>query len=128
VGLWRLVNNIWSLSDSGIGGSYNNGLIQPFVNYNFAGGLLPDQYPDHHRQLEGREQPAVDGAARRRRRQDLPSWLTAGEYAGVGLLQRGQAGQRAELADSRPGAVHVPEIGGVGSVMPICCGRRPKSG
>jgi hypothetical protein len=34
-----LVNNIWSLSDSGTGGSYNNATIQPFLNYNFAGGL-----------------------------------------------------------------------------------------
>jgi hypothetical protein len=30
-----LVNNIWSLSSDKRGGSYNNGLIQPFVNYNF---------------------------------------------------------------------------------------------
>ena len=34
-----LVNNIWSLADSGTGGSYNNALIQPFINYNFAGGF-----------------------------------------------------------------------------------------
>jgi hypothetical protein len=34
-----LVNNIWSVSSSGQGGSYNNGLIQPFVNYNFPGGF-----------------------------------------------------------------------------------------
>lgn len=34
-----LVNNIWSLSSSKQGGSYNNGLIQPFLNYNFKGGL-----------------------------------------------------------------------------------------
>ncbi len=40
-----LVNNIWSLSDSGIGGSYNNGLIQPFVNFNFAGGLYLTSTP-----------------------------------------------------------------------------------
>ena len=34
-----LVNNIWSLTSDKQGGSYNNGLIQPFVNYNFEGGL-----------------------------------------------------------------------------------------
>jgi len=34
-----LVNNIWSLSSSEQGGSYNNGLIQPFLNYNFHSGL-----------------------------------------------------------------------------------------
>jgi hypothetical protein len=34
-----LANNIWSLSSSKQGGAYNNGLIQPFVNYNFEGGF-----------------------------------------------------------------------------------------
>ena len=34
-----LVNNIWSLSSSQQGGSYNNGLIQPFLNYNTPSGL-----------------------------------------------------------------------------------------
>jgi hypothetical protein len=40
-----LVNNIWSLSDSKQGGSYNNGLIQPFVNYNFSGGFYLTSAP-----------------------------------------------------------------------------------
>lgn len=34
-----LANNVWSLSGNKQGGSYNTGLIQPFVNYNFPGGL-----------------------------------------------------------------------------------------
>ena len=34
-----LANNVWSLSSSKQGGSYSTGLIQPFVNYNFEGGL-----------------------------------------------------------------------------------------
>jgi hypothetical protein len=34
-----LTNNVWSLSSNKQGGSYNNGLIQPFINYNF-----PDFY------------------------------------------------------------------------------------
>ncbi|HYN79582.1 MAG TPA: neuromedin U [Lamprocystis sp. (in: g-proteobacteria)] len=34
-----LANNIWSLTNNGRGGYYNNGLIQPFVNYNFKGGV-----------------------------------------------------------------------------------------
>jgi len=34
-----LVNNIWSLSSDKQGGSYNNGLIQPFLNYNFPQGF-----------------------------------------------------------------------------------------
>jgi hypothetical protein len=33
-----LVNNVWSLTSNKQGGSYNNGLIQPFVNYNLPGG------------------------------------------------------------------------------------------
>jgi len=34
-----LANNLWSLTSDKQGGSYNNGLVQPFVNYNFDGGL-----------------------------------------------------------------------------------------
>jgi hypothetical protein len=34
-----LVNNVWSLTNNQQGGYYNNGLMQPFVNYNFKGGL-----------------------------------------------------------------------------------------
>jgi hypothetical protein len=34
-----LVNNVWALSNDKRGGAYNNGLMQPFVNYNFQGGL-----------------------------------------------------------------------------------------
>lgn len=33
-----LVNNVWSLSSNKQGGAYNNGLIQPFLNYNFPDG------------------------------------------------------------------------------------------
>jgi hypothetical protein len=40
-----LVNNVWSLSGSQRGGSYNNGLIQPFLNYNFPGGLYLTSSP-----------------------------------------------------------------------------------
>jgi len=40
-----LVNNLWSLSDSRSGGSYNNMLIQPFLNYNFAGGTYLTSSP-----------------------------------------------------------------------------------
>ena len=40
-----LVNNIWSLSSSQHGGSYNNGLIQPFVNYNFKEGFYLTSAP-----------------------------------------------------------------------------------
>jgi len=40
-----LVNNVWSLSSSGRGGSYNNFLLQPFVNYNFPGGTYVNSVP-----------------------------------------------------------------------------------
>jgi hypothetical protein len=40
-----LVNNIWSLTSNQTGGSYNNGLIQPFVNYNFEGGVYLTSAP-----------------------------------------------------------------------------------
>ncbi len=39
-----LVNNVWSVG-SGAGGSYNNFLLQPFVNYNFPGGFYLTSAP-----------------------------------------------------------------------------------
>ncbi len=42
-----LMNNVWSLSkDKGNDGSYNDGLLQPFVNYNFKGGLYVKSAPE----------------------------------------------------------------------------------
>jgi hypothetical protein len=35
-----LANNVWSLGTSSGAPAYNNGLIQPFVNYNFQHGLF----------------------------------------------------------------------------------------
>jgi len=40
-----LANNIWSLSSDERGGAYNNGLIQPFVNYNFKEGFYLTSAP-----------------------------------------------------------------------------------
>ena len=40
-----LANNIWSLSSDKRGGSYNNGLIQPFLNYNYPGGFYLTSSP-----------------------------------------------------------------------------------
>ena len=40
-----LVNNVWSLTSDKQGGSYNNGLIQPFVNYNFPDGFYLTSSP-----------------------------------------------------------------------------------
>ena len=39
-----LVNNVWSFGTGG-GGSYNNFLLQPFVNYNFEGGTYLSSSP-----------------------------------------------------------------------------------
>ena len=40
-----LINNIWSLGTSSSDPSYNNGLIQPFVNYNLPGGTYINSIP-----------------------------------------------------------------------------------
>ena len=40
-----LVNNVWSLSGGKQGGAYNNGLLQPFVNYNFPAGFYLTSAP-----------------------------------------------------------------------------------
>jgi hypothetical protein len=39
-----LINNVWSL-DTSSAPSYNNGLIQPFLNYNFEGGTYVPSAP-----------------------------------------------------------------------------------
>jgi hypothetical protein len=98
-----LVNNVWSVG-GGSAPKYNNFLLQPFLNYNFQLGA------DHHRELGSRLEPALDGAARRRRRQDLPLRAAAGEHAARRVLQRGRARQRPRLAAALPDPVHVPEV------------------
>ena len=40
-----LMNNVWSVSGDKQGGSYSNGLIQPFVNYNFPDGFYLTSAP-----------------------------------------------------------------------------------
>ena len=40
-----LINNLWSVGTRNGAPSYNNGLIQPFVNYNFAEGLYVTTSP-----------------------------------------------------------------------------------
>jgi hypothetical protein len=40
-----LVNNVWSLTSDKRGGAYNNGLIQPFLNYNFPDGFYLTSAP-----------------------------------------------------------------------------------
>ena len=45
LGLWRSFNNVWSVGGSGSDPSYNNFLIQPFLNYNFPGGIYLSSSP-----------------------------------------------------------------------------------
>jgi len=40
-----LLNNVWALSSSKQGGRYNNFLLQPFLNYNFPGGMYLTSSP-----------------------------------------------------------------------------------
>jgi hypothetical protein len=40
-----LMNNVWALSKDRQGGKFNNGLLQPFINYNFKGGLYLTSSP-----------------------------------------------------------------------------------
>jgi hypothetical protein len=40
-----LANNLWSVSSSHNDPSYNKFLLQPFINYNFAGGLYLTSAP-----------------------------------------------------------------------------------
>lgn len=40
-----LVNNVWSMDTSDAATEYNNGVIQPFVNYNFKSGLYLTSVP-----------------------------------------------------------------------------------
>ncbi|MCG6941486.1 MAG: hypothetical protein LJE69_09575 [Thiohalocapsa sp.] len=39
-----LINNVWSL-DTSDDASFNNGLVQPFLNYNFKGGTYLTSAP-----------------------------------------------------------------------------------
>ena len=105
-----LVNNVWSVSGNKRGGSYSNGLIQPFVNYNFPGGLLPHQRADRDGRVAGGERTEVDGAAGWRRGQDLPLRQAAGEHAALGVLQHREARFRRQLADPRASAADVPQV------------------
>ena len=90
-----LVNNIWSLTSNKQGGSYNNGLIQPFVNYNFKDGVYLTTAPILTVDWKADSGQQMDGADRRRRRQDLSPRQAAGEYAAFRLLQRRAARLRA---------------------------------
>ena len=105
-----LVNNVWSLSSDERGGSYNNGLIQPFVNYNFKAASTS---PAHRsRRSTGRPiaankwtVPVGGGVGKIFHLGKLPVNTQL-----VGLLQRRPARRRRQLADPVPGAVDVSEM------------------
>ena len=104
-----LVNNVWS-----VGGGDRCEVQQlpaPAVpQLQLLRRALPQLGADHHRELGGERQPALDGADRRRRRQDLPLRTAAGEHAARRVLERDRARQRPRLANPLPGSVHVPEV------------------
>ena len=104
-----LVNNIWSLSSSQRGGSYNNGLIQPFVNYNFEGGLYLTSAPilTVDWKADGSQQwtvPVGGGVGKIFHLGKLPVNTQLSAYYNVVRPDRRQ------LADPGAGAAHVPEM------------------
>ena len=88
-----LVNNVWSLSDNKSGSTYNNGLIQPILNYNFSDGFYINSVPivTVNWKASSGQQPALDSSTRWRHRQGLSHRSATGEHTTGGLLQRGQA-------------------------------------
>ena len=105
-----LVNNIWSLIEQQAGRLVQQRPDPAVRQLQLPGRLLSHQRADPDRRLEGGQRAEVDGAAGRRRRQDLPPRQAAGEHADLRLLQRGQARFRRQLADPRAGAADVPEV------------------
>ncbi|MBP2649121.1 MAG: neuromedin [Gemmatimonadetes bacterium] len=111
-----LINNIWSLGNSD-DPSYNNGLIQPFLNYNFKGGTYLTSAPimTVNWDAESDDQwtiPVGGGIG-------LPPRAAAGECPAQRLLQRRHAGLRRRLATARPGAADVPQVMAV-RTLPVC--------
>ena len=107
-----LVNNIWS-----VGSSDRRAVVQqrahPAVRQLQLRRtvLYLTTAPDPHRRLEGRRQPAVDRAARRWRRQDLPLRQAAGEHADLRRTTTSPSPTMPrELAAAGAGPVHVPEM------------------
>ena len=87
-----LANNVWSTTDGKQGGTYNNGLLQPFLNYNFKGGLYLTSSPILTANWKAEESgdiwtvPVGGGWYW----QDLPLRQTAGQFDLASLLQRGK--------------------------------------
>ena len=110
-----LVNNIWSLTSDQPGGSYNNGLIQPFVNYNFPGGFYLTSGPIltvNWKAASGQQWtvPSGGGIGKIFHIGKLPVNTTLQAYYNVVKPDFGH-----QLAGPRAGAVHVPEVGTFGN-------------
>src|SRR5262249_36266723 len=106
-----LINNVWSVNTSPMDRAYSNGLLQPFVNYNFGDGYYL-VISHHHHELAVAREPAAHAACGRRHRQNNPSREAADKCSAQRLLQRRASGLRARLATARPNPVHVPEVTG----------------
>jgi hypothetical protein len=95
-----LVNNIWSYAGWG-GKDVNVMTLQPFFNYNFP-WLVSHDIADHHCGLARFIARRVDGAPRRRLRQNHPRGQAAHQPLRAGLLQRRHASLRRRLVHSSP--------------------------
>jgi hypothetical protein len=82
-----------------------------FRQLQLQGWVLPHERADPDRGLEGRQQPAVDRADRRRRGQNFSSRQAAGEHPTLRLLQRRAPRFPGQLAGPRTSSAHVSEIG-----------------
>ena len=107
-----LINNVWSVAKDDNRSSVNQMLVQPFINYNIPHipGPLPDILAGHHRQLGGGQRTEVDRSPRAGHRADHALGSSAGESAGLGLLQRRAPGQRRDVAAAAAGAIPVSEM------------------
>jgi hypothetical protein len=104
-----LVNDIWSLSGSGRGGSYSNFLIQPFPNDNFAGvtHLTSSPIVTADWKADGSQRWTVPpGIGHIFHPGRLPANTRLGGYC----KQRRSSGQRIELAAAPAGASDFPQV------------------
>jgi len=109
-----LANSVWSIGSSATptlssAAKYNNGLIQPFINYNFKDGAFITSSP----------LMTVNWEARGSQQWTVPMGIGVGKLFKIGPLPvntslsgyyTGEAGFRAELEHSPAGAVDVSEM------------------
>ena len=105
-----LMNDLWSVGSGNASPSYNNGLVQPFINYNLPDGAYLTSAPiiTIDWKASGSQQvtlPLGGGVGKIFHFGKLP-----GEHADLGLLQRRSPGQCGELAAPRASSADVPEV------------------